>query len=152
MILLPVLSSISFRCPPALNTCWPRERTALCSVPVVTPSGKPSFRTSGNTILGADDKAAVAEILEAVHWLDEHEMPHGDLQVILGNGNNTLTLDGAGGAVVGGIFRYTSGNGDNNLTVSVNAGMTRTLMGTASQSCMIRFNCWREACAVEMST
>src|SRR5262249_51178883 len=36
------------------------------------------FRTSGNTILGADDKAAVAEILEAVHYLDEHDVPHGD--------------------------------------------------------------------------
>src|SRR5947209_3427584 len=29
------------------------------------------FRTSGTTILGADDKAAVAEILEAVQLLDE---------------------------------------------------------------------------------
>jgi tripeptide aminopeptidase len=44
------------------------------------------FRTSGDTILGADDKAAVAEILEAMRVLDEHDIPHGDLQVILTTG------------------------------------------------------------------
>jgi len=44
------------------------------------------FRTSGNTILGADDKAAVAEILEAMLVLEEQQFPHGDLQVILSVG------------------------------------------------------------------
>lgn len=44
------------------------------------------FRTSGDTILGADDKAAVAEILEAMLVLDEQQIPHGDLQVILSVG------------------------------------------------------------------
>jgi tripeptide aminopeptidase len=41
------------------------------------------FRTSGGTILGADDKAGVAAILEAVRVLEERRIPHGDLQVIL---------------------------------------------------------------------
>lgn len=41
------------------------------------------FRTGGDTILGADDKAAVAEIFAGLAWLHEHEIPHGDLQVIL---------------------------------------------------------------------
>ncbi|MBM3459465.1 MAG: M20/M25/M40 family metallo-hydrolase [Armatimonadetes bacterium] len=41
------------------------------------------FRTGGDTILGADDKAALAEILEGVRILDESGEEHGDLQVIL---------------------------------------------------------------------
>lgn len=44
------------------------------------------FRTSGDTILGADDKAAVAEILEAMLVLEEQQVPHGDLQVIFSVG------------------------------------------------------------------
>lgn len=44
------------------------------------------FRTSGDTVLGADDKAAVAEILEAMLVLEEQQLPHGDLQVILSVG------------------------------------------------------------------
>jgi len=44
------------------------------------------FHTSGDTILGADDKAAVAAILEAVRVLDERGIDHGDLQVILSTG------------------------------------------------------------------
>ncbi|MCC2671728.1 MAG: peptidase T-like protein, partial [Armatimonadetes bacterium] len=44
------------------------------------------FRTSGNTILGADDKAAVAALLEAMHVIEEERLLHGDLQVILSVG------------------------------------------------------------------
>jgi tripeptide aminopeptidase len=40
------------------------------------------FTTSGTTILGADDKAGLAQILEGVRVLDERRIPHGDLQVI----------------------------------------------------------------------
>jgi tripeptide aminopeptidase len=40
------------------------------------------FRTSGDTILGADDKAALSEIIEAVRVLAEREIPHGDLQIV----------------------------------------------------------------------
>ncbi len=41
------------------------------------------FRTDGTTILGADDKAGVAQILETVLALEEAQEPHGDLVVIL---------------------------------------------------------------------
>ena len=44
------------------------------------------FRTSGNTILGADDKAAVAAIIEAMRAIDELGLVHGDLQVIFSVG------------------------------------------------------------------
>lgn len=40
------------------------------------------FRTSGDTILGADDKAALAAILEAVAVLADSGRPHGDLLVL----------------------------------------------------------------------
>lgn len=53
------------------------------------------FRTSGNTILGADDKAAVAELLEAMTVLDEQQIPHGDLQVILTTGEEVGLLGAA---------------------------------------------------------
>jgi tripeptide aminopeptidase len=39
-------------------------------------------RSSGNTILGADDKASLAIILEAVRALDEDEAPRGPLEVV----------------------------------------------------------------------
>jgi tripeptide aminopeptidase len=38
--------------------------------------------TSGNTLLGADDKAGVAEIMTMVEYVMEHnEMPHGDIWI-----------------------------------------------------------------------
>ena len=48
---------------------------------------KPKIRygiitTDGNTILGADNKAGVAVIMEALKVLREEKTPHGDLQVI----------------------------------------------------------------------
>ena len=41
------------------------------------------IRTDGTTILGADDKAAVAAILEAVRHVLEADIPHGEVQVLL---------------------------------------------------------------------
>ena len=40
------------------------------------------FKTDGNTILGADDKAGVAAILEGVQSILESATPHGDIQII----------------------------------------------------------------------
>ena len=38
--------------------------------------------TDGNTLLGADDKAGIAEILTAVEWFQQHpEVPHGDIRI-----------------------------------------------------------------------
>ena len=39
-------------------------------------------RTDGTTILGADDKAAVVAILEAVRHIVAFEIPHGEIQVL----------------------------------------------------------------------
>jgi tripeptide aminopeptidase len=41
------------------------------------------FRTNGRTILGADDKCAVAAILEAAHQIAERNLPHGPLRIVL---------------------------------------------------------------------
>jgi tripeptide aminopeptidase len=41
------------------------------------------FRTTGRSILGADDKCAVAAMLEAAHQLHEQQPPHGPLRIVL---------------------------------------------------------------------
>lgn len=42
--------------------------------------GKNLITTDGNTLLGADDKAGIAEIISAIEFLIEHpEIPHGDI-------------------------------------------------------------------------
>lgn len=41
------------------------------------------IRSKGNTILGADDKAGIAAILEAILVVDEDGIPHGDIQIVL---------------------------------------------------------------------
>ena len=50
------------------------------------------FRTNGASILGADDKAGVVEILEAMAVLNDLQIPHGDLQVILTTGEEVGLL------------------------------------------------------------
>jgi tripeptide aminopeptidase len=40
------------------------------------------IRTIGNTVLGADDKSAVAQILEAVTALKETDVPHGGIEIV----------------------------------------------------------------------
>ena len=50
----------------------------------VNPSVKDGYVVSdGTTILGADDKAGVAAILEAIRSLQEQKIDHGDLQFII---------------------------------------------------------------------
>lgn len=45
--------------------------------------GQTVITTDGSTLLGADDKAGVAEIMTAVHWLYRHpEEARGDLEII----------------------------------------------------------------------
>lgn len=40
------------------------------------------IRSSGSTILGADDKSGIVPILEALRTIQETKIPHGDIQVI----------------------------------------------------------------------
>jgi len=40
------------------------------------------IRTTGNTVLGADDKSALAQILEVLTVINEKEIPHGDLEIV----------------------------------------------------------------------
>ncbi|HLS67380.1 MAG TPA: M20/M25/M40 family metallo-hydrolase [Pseudogracilibacillus sp.] len=39
--------------------------------------------SDGSTILGADDKAGIAAMLELIHYLQENDVPHGDIQFII---------------------------------------------------------------------
>lgn len=41
------------------------------------------FTSQGSTILGADDKSAIAVILEVLHTLIDHDLPHGPLEVVM---------------------------------------------------------------------
>lgn len=40
------------------------------------------IKSAGNTILGSDDKAGVAAILEGIRTIIEQKLPHGDIQVV----------------------------------------------------------------------
>jgi tripeptide aminopeptidase len=41
------------------------------------------IRSTGETVLGADDKSALAQILEALDVLNERNIPHGDIEVVI---------------------------------------------------------------------
>lgn len=56
----------------------PEEYPALKKV-----KGHTLITASGDTLLGADDKAGIAEIMTAAEWLLSHpEIPHGDIELI----------------------------------------------------------------------
>lgn len=50
--------------------------------------------SGGDTILGADDKAGIAAVLEAIRSISEHGVPHGDIQIIFSI-SEEAGLDGA---------------------------------------------------------
>jgi len=41
------------------------------------------IRSTGSTVLGADDKSAIAQIIEAMTVLQEKEIAHGDIEVVI---------------------------------------------------------------------
>lgn len=69
----------------------PKVRPLLLSghMDTIEPTGGIKFDikadricSTGNTVLGADDKSALAQILEALSVLQEKNLPHGDLEVV----------------------------------------------------------------------
>jgi len=40
------------------------------------------IRSTGDTVLGADDKSAIAQILEAVTVIGENDIPHGNIEIV----------------------------------------------------------------------
>ncbi|VEB07470.1 Tripeptide aminopeptidase [Klebsiella pneumoniae] len=57
-----------------------------CSLPVMFPVlhqllGQTLITTDGKTLLGADDKAGIAEIMTALATLQAKNIPHGDIRV-----------------------------------------------------------------------
>ena len=68
--------------------------------------GQELIVTDGTTLLGADDKAGVAEIMSAMEYLVEHpEVPHGRIAVCftpdeeVGQGTDHFDVEGFGAAV-----------------------------------------------------
>jgi len=45
--------------------------------------------STGNTVLGADDKSALAQILEALAVLQENDLPHGDIEIVFTSAEET---------------------------------------------------------------
>lgn len=60
------------------------------------------IRTTGSTILGADDKSALAQIIEALFVLQEQGIPHGDLEIVFTSAEE-IGLLGARNLDFGGI-------------------------------------------------
>ena len=49
---------------------------------LLSHKGEDIIVTDGHTLLGADDKAGIAEIVQAMCWLRDHkEIPHGDIRI-----------------------------------------------------------------------
>ena len=75
--------------------------------------GHTLITTDGNTLLGADDKAGIAEILTACEEIMEEKLPHGRIAVCfvpdeeIGHGAALLSLERLGAA-----FAYTVDGGD----------------------------------------
>jgi len=45
-------------------------------------NGNAMIKSTGETVLGADDKSALAQIIEALTVLQERDIPHGDIEVV----------------------------------------------------------------------
>ncbi len=65
--------------------------------------GKTLITTDGTSLLGGDDKAGVAIIMEVAHWLLEHpQIVHGDIRILftcdeeIGRGTERIDLDKLG--------------------------------------------------------
>jgi tripeptide aminopeptidase len=77
---------------PRVHTAWDGEAIRLKDGFVLDPADDPALgryrgetviTSDGTTLLGADDKAGVAEIMTAVAWLQSHpEISHAPVQVI----------------------------------------------------------------------
>ena len=48
----------------------------------IANTGDTLITTDGTTLLGADDKAGVAEIITAVEFLIQNKIPHGDIEIL----------------------------------------------------------------------
>jgi tripeptide aminopeptidase len=50
---------------------------------IVYSVGDGRIRTTGQTVLGADDKSALAQIIEAMTVIHERQLSHGDIEIVL---------------------------------------------------------------------
>jgi tripeptide aminopeptidase len=77
-------------------------------------TGHDIITASGTTLLGADDKAGVAEIMDAVHYITTHpEVPHGTIKILftpdeeVGRGTAKVDME-----KLGAQFAYTLDGGE----------------------------------------
>ncbi len=80
--------------------------------------GQTIISSDGTTLLGADDKAGIAEIMTAVTWLIAHpEIPHGEVEILFTSDEETgWGMDRFAPEVLKSIYCYTlDGDGDGNI-------------------------------------
>jgi tripeptide aminopeptidase len=93
-------------CPPATPASAPRRVIRVAENPELEQlRGQTIITSDGTTLLGADDKAGVAVIMEAAAWLSEHpQIAHGPLRICftcdeeIGRGVDKLDLAEIGAA------------------------------------------------------
>lgn len=68
-------------CPPLLLSVHMDTVEPCSGVEPVLRDGR--FYSAGDTILGADDKSGIAEIIEALTVLQEAQIPHGPIEVVV---------------------------------------------------------------------
>src|SRR5699024_4374844 len=52
-----------------------------CALPISNLKGRTLITTDGTTVLGADDKAGIAEIMTMIERINEEQIPHGPIRV-----------------------------------------------------------------------
>jgi tripeptide aminopeptidase len=73
---------------PALMFCAHMD-TVVSAEGIKTHIDNDVIRTDGKTILGADDRAGICAILEALKYIKENDIKHGDLQIVFMIGEET---------------------------------------------------------------
>ena len=81
-------------------------------------TGKTLITSDGTTLLGADDKAGIAEIMTALEWLCNHkEIQHGEIEVLFTSDEETgWGMDRFSAEKLHAVYCYTlDGDGDGNI-------------------------------------
>lgn len=80
-------NGVDAECQPVIGFISHYDTSPDCSganikAQIVEQDGKRIIKTDGTTLLGADDKAGIAEIMQAMCYLRDHsEIPHGTIRV-----------------------------------------------------------------------
>lgn len=98
------------------------------------------IHTDGTTILGADDKAGIATIIEAIHTIKEQNIKHGPIQIVITVGEESSLVGSSaldGKLLVNGLGYALDAGGKVGVTVNqapTNATIEVTINGTTAHA------------------